>query len=164
MKPDLSTETQSRGCVQRSVRGRTLEPPRYWMTPPDFYAALNAEFAFDFDPCPCPRPDGYNSLVLPWGNCNYVNPPFQKRDAPHGGPASFVRKAIAERDAGKTSVLVLPLPWNLGLLMAAGAEMRYGGIVRWLEVASGKPCPRRAPQVVAILKPPNIGLNRKPSA
>ena len=126
---------------------------RYWLTPPDLYAALDAEFRFDFDPCPFPRPDGYNSLVLPWGNRNYVNPPFNMKDAPHGGPAAFVRKAIAERERGNTSVFVLPLPWNLGLLMAAGAEMRYGGIVRWIEADSGKPCPRRAPQVVAILRP-----------
>jgi hypothetical protein len=133
---------------------------RYWITPPELYRELHSEFGFDFDPCPFPRPEGYNSLVLPWGKTNYVNPPFQKRDAPHGGPAAFVRKAIAERDAGNTSVLVLPLPWNLGLLMAAGAEMRYGGIVRWLEAESGKPCPRRAPQVISILKPPNIVLDQ----
>ena len=28
----------------------------YWLTPPDLYAALDAEFQFDFDPCPYPRP------------------------------------------------------------------------------------------------------------
>jgi hypothetical protein len=125
------------------------------------YAALNAEFAFDFDPCPCPRPDGYNSLVTPWGNSNYVNPPFLHSDATHGGPAAFVRKAIAERDAGKTSVLVLPVPWSIGLLMEAGAEIRYGGKVRWLEVETGQPCGRNAPQIVAVLKPPNLTLDRK---
>ena len=116
------------------VRGRTSQAPRYWITPPELYARLHAEFAFDFDPCPCPRPDGYNSLVMPWGNSNYVNPPFLHSDATHGGPAAFVRKAIAERDAGNTSVLVLPVPWSIGLLMEAGAEIRYGGKVRWLEV------------------------------
>jgi hypothetical protein len=126
---------------------------RYWLTPPDLYARLDAEFQFDFDPCPCPRPDGYNSLVAPWGSRNYVNPPFNKKDAPFGGPSAFVRKAIAERAEGKLSVMVLPLPWNLGLLMAAGAELRYGGIVRWLDVDSGEPCPRRAPQVIAVLRP-----------
>lgn len=126
---------------------------RYWLTPPDLYASLDAEFQFDFDPCPCPRPDGYNSLVEQWGCRNYVNPPFRKKDAPFGGPAAFVRKAVAERAAGKLSVLILPLPWNLGLLMAAGAELRWGGIVRWLDVDSGAPCPRRAPQVIAVLRP-----------
>jgi len=127
--------------------------PRHWLTPPEFYDALNAEFRFTFDPCPCPRPDGYNSLVVPWGLSNYVNPPFNKKDAPHGGPSAFVRKAIAERENGNTSVMILPLPWNLGLLMAAGAELRYGGIVRWLDVETGKPCPRKAPQVIAVLRP-----------
>jgi hypothetical protein len=129
------------------------EPTRHWLTPPDFYEQLNREHHFTFDPCPCPRPDDYNSLVMPWGTSNYVNPPFNKKDAPYGGPSAFVRKAIAEREQGNTSVIVLPLPWNLGLLMAAGAELQYGGIVRWLDVATGKPCPRKAPQVIAILSP-----------
>jgi hypothetical protein len=133
-----------------------MRAARYWLTPSDFYAALDAEFGFDFDPCPCPKPDELNSLVIPWGASNYVNPPFLKSDAPHGGPSSFVRKAIAERAEGKTSVMVLPLPWNLGLLMAAGAELRYGGIVRWLDVDTKAPCPRRAPQLVAVLRPGQV--------
>jgi hypothetical protein len=129
------------------------QAPRYWKVPPEFYAALDAEFHFDFDPCPVSRPDGYNSLVVPWGRSNYVNPPFNKKDAPYGGPAAFVRKAIEERDRGNTSVIILPVPWNLGLLLAAGAEMRDGGIVQWLDVDTGKPCPRKAPQVISILRP-----------
>lgn len=126
---------------------------RYWLTPPDYYARLNDEFHFDFDPCPCPRPPNYNSLVVPWGRSNYINPPFLHSDAPYGGPAAFARKAIAERDAGKISVLVLPVPWSIGLLMAAGAEIRYGGKVRWLEVDTKQPCGRNAPQAVAVLRP-----------
>jgi len=114
-------------------------------------ARLRTEFCFDFDPCPYPRADGYNSLVLPWGKTNYVNPPFNRKDAPYGGPAAFVRKAIEQQRQGKASVFVLPLPWNLGLLMAAGAELRYGGIVHWLN-ADGDRCPRRAPQAIAILR------------
>ena len=77
--------------------------PRYWLTPPDFYRALDKEFHFDFDPCPCPRPPSYNSLEVPWGQSNYVNP--------------------------------------------------HGGQVRWLEVDTGEPCKRNAPQVVAVLRP-----------
>ncbi len=127
--------------------------PKHWKTPPDFYSKLDSEFHFDFDPCPFPRPENYNSLIIPWGQSNYVNPPFNKKDAPFGGPSAFVRKSIEERNKGKTSVMVLPLPWNLGLLMAAGAEMRYGGIVRWLEVDTLRPCPRRAPQIIAIVRP-----------
>jgi hypothetical protein len=63
-----------------------------------------------------------------------------------------VRKALEEQKLGKTSVFVLPLPWNLGLMMSAGAELRYGGIVRWLDTQTKDPCPRRAPQVIAVLR------------
>lgn len=124
----------------------------FWITPPALMDALASEFSFDFDPCPYPPPEGYNSLVLPWGKSNYVNPPFNKKDAPFGGPSAFVRKAVEEQKQGNTSAFILPLPWNLGLLMAAGAEMRYGGIVRWLDGETGKECPRRAPQVIAVLR------------
>jgi len=133
---------------------------RFWLTPPDVYARLNDEFHFTFDPCPCPRPADYNSLAVPWGTANYVNPPFLHSDAPHGGPAAFARKAIAERDAGKTSVMILPVPWSIGLLMQAGAEIRYGGRVRWLEVDTGEPCGRNAPQVIAVLRP-NVSNERR---
>ena len=125
---------------------------RFWLTPPAVYAKLDSEFNFDFDPCPCPRPHNYNSLVLPWGKNNYVNPPFLHSDAPHGGPAGFARKAISERDRGNTSVLILPVPWSIGLLMAAGAEIRYGGKIQWLEVNTQEPCPRKAPQIIAVLR------------
>lgn len=123
------------------------------MTPPDIYSKLNAEFNFDFDPCPCPRPEDYNSLIVPWGKTNYVNPPFLRIDAPHGGPSAFVKKAIEEREKGNTSVLILPVPWSIGLLMKAGAELRDGGVVQWLEVDSKEPSPRKNRQLVAILKP-----------
>lgn len=125
---------------------------KFWITPPEFYEKLNREFQFNFDPCPCPRPTNYNSLAVPWGSSNYVNPPFNKKDAPHGGPAAFVRKAVAEQLNGNSSVFVLPLPWSLGLLLAAGAEFRYGGIVHWLDADTKQPCPRNAPQVVAVLR------------
>ena len=40
---------------------------RYWLTPPELYAALNVEYGpFDFDPCPHPVPDGFNGLAVPW--------------------------------------------------------------------------------------------------
>jgi len=126
--------------------------PRYWLIPPETYEQLNAEFNFDFDPCPYPRPPDYNSLILPWGKSNYVNPPFCKKDAPHGGPSAFVRKAIAEQALGKTSVLILPVPNSIGLLLEAGAELRYGGKINWLEADTKEPCPRAYRQVVAVLK------------
>ena len=40
--------------------------------------------------------------------------------------------------------------------MEAGAELRYGGIVRWLDAETQRPCPRRAPQVLAVLRPGQV--------
>ena|ERR1039458_1554214 len=134
-----------------AIRQHVSEMREFWITPPKLLTDLRREFPFDFDPCPYPR-GRFNGLAIPWGRCNWVNPPFNKKDAPFGGPSSFVRKAIAEQAQGNTSVLILPLPWNLGLLMNAGAELRYAGIVRWLDAKSGEECPRRAPQVLAILR------------
>lgn len=134
----------------------TEQAPRYWLTPPDIYAGLDAEFRFDHDPCPYPRGE-LNSLdpAVPWGQVNYVNPPFVRADGPHGGPSAFVRRAIQERDQrGSTSVIILPVPHSIALLLAAGAELRDGGPVRWLDAATRKPCPRARPQIIAILRPP----------
>lgn len=126
---------------------------RYWITPPQLYANLNAEFRFDFDPCPYPRPEGYNSLVLPWGRSNFVNPPFYKADAPYGGPSAFAHKAIAERMQGNQSVFILPVPHSVGILLAAGAQVRYGGKIHWLEADTREPCPRAWHQGIFILAP-----------
>ena len=32
----------------------------YWLTPPELYASLDAEFNFDWDPCPYPLPVGFD--------------------------------------------------------------------------------------------------------
>jgi hypothetical protein len=114
---------------------------RYWLTPPELYARLDAEHQFDFDPCPYPRPDGFNSLLMPWGQRNFVNPPFRRADGADGrGPTAFVRKAIAERDEhGRESVLLLPVPHYVNVLLEAGAVAKSLGRVRWLEVDTREP-------------------------
>jgi len=128
------------------------ERKRYWLTPPALFQKLDEEFDFDCDPCPYPREPDYNSLVLPWGERNYVNPPFTRKDAPFGGPSAFVRKAISEQSLGKTSVIILPVPHSIGLLLEAGAELRYGGMVKWLECETKEPYRRGWRQVLAILR------------
>jgi len=125
---------------------------RYWLTPPDLYAKLDAEFRFDFDPCPHPRPDGYNSLLVPWGNMNYCNPPFRKTDGNTHGPTDFVRKAIAEQASGKSSVLILPAQSYINLLLEAGAELRSAGRTKFIEVDTRKPLPGPSPTILAILR------------
>ena len=87
-----------------------MEAKRYWVTPPEMMAVLNAEFNFDFDPCPYPRPEGFDGLTCEWGSSNYVNPPFK-------GPTAWVRKAIAEYQKGKKVVFVFPVDKWVHLLL-----------------------------------------------
>lgn len=81
----------------------TSNGKRYWLTPTEMLAALDAEFHFDFDPCPHPRPEGFDGLTAQWGQSNWVNPPFT------GGVMAWARKALAEQANSKTSVLILPI-------------------------------------------------------
>jgi hypothetical protein len=110
----------------------------YWLTPPELRQSLNAEFHFDFDPCPYPLPSGWDALAMPWGRSNYVNAPFSRHDGP--GLTAFVRKAIAEQEQGKTSVLIIPLPEMVNLLIEAG-EMRRIGRVPFIDIETGERCP-----------------------
>jgi hypothetical protein len=75
----------------------------YWLTPPDVYARLDAEFHSTFDPCPYPLPDGFDGLTCEWGERNYVNPPFESiiHEGVKKGPTAWVRKAIQEQAKGK---------------------------------------------------------------
>jgi hypothetical protein len=115
---------------------------RYWLTPPDIYAKLNDEFYFDYDPCPYPRPETFNGVAVSWGFMNYVNPPFRKKDSAFGaGPTAFVRKAIAEQQEGKSSVIVIPTQSYVNMLLEAGAECRSMGRVKWLEATNRNPMP-----------------------
>jgi len=106
---------------------------KYWATPPELYASLSARFGpFDCDPCPNPRPAGYDGLTAPWGECNYVNPPF-------GDPGDFVRRAIRELELGHKSLLVLPITHWTNVLLLAGARLHPLGRVRWLELGGSPP-------------------------
>ena len=111
---------------------------KYWLTPPDIYKKLDDEFHFDYDPCPYPRPEEFNGIAIPWGNSNYVNPPFRKSDgAFDAGPTAFARKAIEEYKLGRSSVLVLPTVSYVNMLIEAGAEVRSMGRIKWIDATSG---------------------------
>lgn len=118
--------------------GNRGDGKHYWLTPPDLYAKLDAEFRFTFDPCPFPLPEGFDGLTCEWGQSNYVNPPFGSI-MHHGkkkGPTAWVRKCIEEWKKGKRVVLVYPVDkWVLMLLKAVlgeQAQVRNLGDVRWL--------------------------------
>lgn len=73
----------------------------HWATPPEVYDPLNAEFNFDFDPCPLHAK--FDGLAIEWGKCNFVNPPYNRKDKP-----KFIKKAYEEWLKGKTIVLLIP--------------------------------------------------------
>jgi len=115
--------------------GNGADGKHYWLTPPDLYARLNAEFAFDFDPCPFPLPPDFDGLTCEWGQSNSVNPPFGSimHEGKKKGPTAWVRKCIMEQQKGKRVVLVYPVDkWVLMLLSAIGTPVRNLGDVKWL--------------------------------
>lgn len=143
--------------------GNGADGKHYWLTPPDLYARLDAEFHFDFDPCPYPLLDGFDGLTCEWGASNYVNPPFgsilrfMNDNCAHEtvtkksktcitcgevgrklGPTAWMRKAILEQSKGRLTVLVFPVDkWVLMMLKATGSEVRNLGDVRWLATEDG---------------------------
>lgn len=125
---------------------------KYWLTPKGIYEKLNEEFSFDFDPCPYPLPKDFDGLSIEWGMSNYVNPPFRPKDGNGAGPTAFVRKAIKEKEKGKSSVLLLPAQSYVNLLLEAGAELRSMGRVKWIEVETGAECKSPSPICCFILR------------
>lgn len=127
--------------------GNGSDGKHYWLTPPDLYAKLDAEFHFDFDACPHPVPAGFDGLTCEWGQSNYVNPPFGSiiHEGKKKGPTAWARKSLLEWGKKKTVVLVYPIDkWVLMLLQEAdfgirpkGLEVRNLGDVRWCATEDG---------------------------
>ena len=120
-------------------QGNGEDGKHYWLTPPDLYAELNAEFSFDFDPAPFPKPEDFDGLTNEWGESNYVNPPFGSivHEGKKKGPTAWARKAISESKKGKRVVLVYPIDKWILMLLAAGAKVRNLGDVKWLATEDG---------------------------
>jgi hypothetical protein len=138
----VSHQSQLHPTLNKFHAGNSADGKHYWLTPPDLYAALNAEFRFDFDPCPYPKPDGFDGLTCEWGQSNYVNPPFGSimHNGKKKGPTAWMRKAIEEYRKGKLVVMVYPVDkWILMMLDAVGSEVRNLGDVRWCAIEDGSP-------------------------
>ena len=133
----------SNNCVllNKFHAGNGGDGKHYWLTPPDMYATLDAEFHFDFDPCPFPLPAGFDGLTCVWGQRNFVNPPFGSilHEGRKKGPTAWMRKAIEEQRQGKLSVVVYPVDkWVLMMLAATGASnVRNLGDVKWCATEDG---------------------------
>ena len=137
-------------------KGNGEDGRHYWLTPPDVLAALDAQYHFDFDPCPFPKPDGFNGLSVEWGSSSYVNPPFGSVlvDGKKKGPTAWARKAIAENLKGKGVVLVYPIDKWVLMLLAAGAEVRNLGDVRWCATEDGLPGKGTGRHIAAFILEP----------
>ena len=138
-------------------RGNGEDGRHYWLTPPDLYAALDAEFHFDFDPCPHPLPPGFDGLTREWGRSNYVNPPFGSiiHQGKKKGPTAWVRKAIVEHAKGNRVVLVYPVDKWVLMLIKAGAEIRNLGDVRWLATEDGSEGKGTGRHIACFILEPN---------
>ncbi len=121
--------------------GNGADGKHYWLTPPELFSQLDAEFDFDFDPCPHPLPPDFDGLTCEWGQRNYVNPPFGSimHQGRKKGPTAWMRKAIEEQGKGRLSVVVYPVDkWVLMMLKATGkTNVRNLGDVRWLPTEGG---------------------------
>ena len=123
----------------------------FWRIPPEIYNELDREFHFDFDPCPYPAT--VDGTEIEWGQSNWVNPPFTKRDRlwNHGATA-FARKAVMEQQKGKTAVFIMPVSMSIFVLLQAKPEIRPIGAVEWVEAETGeRSTPSRA-NVLFILR------------
>jgi hypothetical protein len=137
---EISHQSQLPPEDNKFHQGNSRDQKHYWITPPELYARLDAEFHFDFDPCPYPKPDGFDGLTCEWGRSNWVNPPFGSimHQGKKKGATAWVRKAIVEQAKGNLVVLVYPVDkWVLMLLSAIGTEVRNLGDVRWLAIEDG---------------------------
>ena len=160
MTPSVNHQSQLRPANNKFHLGNGEDGRHYWLTPPELYSALDAEFHFDFDPCPYPLPVGFDGLTCEWGQSNYVNPPFGSiiHQGKKKGPTAWVRKAIEEQAKGKLIVLVYPVDkWVLMMLAAIGTKVRNLGDVCWLSIEDGQPGKGTGRHIAAfILEPRSI--------
>ena len=113
----------------------------YWLTPEDLMKQLQEEYGFDFDACPFPKPEDFDGLECEWGRVTYVNPPFGSimHKGKKKGPTAWAKKALVEAKKGKKVVMVYPIDKWVLMLLAAGAQVRNLGDVKWCATEDGSP-------------------------
>lgn len=92
-----------------------------WSTPRDLYAALDAEFHFDFDPCPLDgETDGLAPLFCDWrGRRVFCNPPYGH------GLARWLKRGLE----AEVAVFLLPArtdtKWFQEIVLPKAVEIRF---------------------------------------
>jgi hypothetical protein len=139
MGENIQHQSQLKPADNKFHKGNGDDGKHYWVTPPELYASLHAEFSFTFDPCPFPKPESFDGLTCEWGDSSYVNPPFGSiiHQGKKKGMTAWVRKALAEHAKGKRVVMVYPMDKWVLMLLTAGAKVRNLGDVRWLATEDG---------------------------
>jgi len=170
---NLFGETDERTAAVVSNKfhaGNGADGKHYWLTPPEIYAELDAEFGpFDFDPRPSPKPENFDGLTCDWGRRNYVNPPFGSiiHEGKKKGPTAWVRKAIAEYQKGKLVVLVYPIDkWVLMLIkeiFGENAKIRNLGDVKWLATEDMTPGKGTGRHIACFILDPHPSVSPEPN-
>src|SRR5258708_1952879 len=109
-----------------------------WSTPAATYAALNAEFRFDFDPCPMGgTEDGLSTLFTPWtGRRVFCNPPYGP------GIAKWLERGL-EADV---AVFLIPARtdtrWFHDIVLSKAREIRFiRGRLKFGDAVNAAPFP-----------------------
>jgi phage N-6-adenine-methyltransferase len=137
-----------------------------WETPDEFFNKCSEAFGpFGIDAAAsqvttkCARffDEKMDALGQDWGNWPvWVNPPFVKL-------IGWVRKAIEESDKGLTVVMLLPNdtdPVWFHLLLARAEIYITKGRIKFIDPEGGGRSSPRQGHIVAVLRPPVIGLER----
>lgn len=127
-----------------------------WRTPPDLYAALDAEFSFVLDAAASPDnalaeryyTEADDGLSRSWTTATFCNPPYNV-------VGRWIEKAAAEQRRGVTSVLLIPArtdtrAWHRYIFGRAGVEVRFlAGRLRFSGSAQSAPFP----SAVVVFRP-----------
>ncbi|MDF7681527.1 phage N-6-adenine-methyltransferase [Enterobacteriaceae bacterium ESL0689] len=140
---------EARSCFGGS---NTPTPLRnLWKTPPEIFAALNAEFIFQLDAAAsaynalCHKfiTAEQNTLITPWSD--YLSTGYVWLNPPYSNIAPFIRKAAEENKNHQIgTVALLPADTSVGWFREAiqtASEVRFitGGRLSFINPETGKP-------------------------
>lgn len=136
--------------------GGSTTPPEHrdsWRTPPELFAALNAEFCFQLDAaaseenhlCNMWIGEEQNCLTANWANDFFMERAYAWLNPPYSNIGPFVRKAADENKWASVGVVMLvPADTSVGWFREAietASEVRFitGGRLAFVNAVTGKP-------------------------